>query len=200
MKSNSRNGFTLIETLAALGVASIFFVFCARYLTAVLRTETQGARSLMRTRNIDKLAHQFRDDIHRSNNVTHQPPAENATDELHLSMHPAVMSPDISIVYRIDENKVIRERRSKSGIRGSETFLLDNTTCSFDVSKQPSWASLVLNSKQGLNTKASQQTGNETSIEYRVEAAIGRQYRFAPNSSETQEPNASPTTDDDKET
>lgn len=196
MNSKSRNGYSIVECLVVMGIASIFFIFCTRYLTTVLRSETHGARSLMRTRTLDKLAHQFRDDIHQARNVTHQPSTENTNEELRLTTENETTSPEVTIVYRVDENKVIRELRSESDVRGSETFQLDNTKLSFALDDHRAQASLVLYSKQGLNTKAPQQTGSESEIEYRIEAAIGHQYRFAPNSSNGAQPAASSATED----
>jgi prepilin-type N-terminal cleavage/methylation domain-containing protein len=161
-----RRAFTLIEMIIAISVAATLTGIALCVLLLMFRTEQRGRTQLAQAESLERLADQFRQDVHSALGET----VANGKEMRHWQFDLAAKR---SVQYEIADDVVSRQERSDSNAVQRESFRLpkDSTvTITVDRATNPPIVSLTIEPNE-----ASLRPGHP----YRVDAALGRDLRFS---------------------
>lgn len=126
-----RQGFTLIEMIAAFAVMGVALGTVSLALHALYRVDTRVRQSLAWQSSLDRFIVAFRRDVHEAEEAQLTPakaPAKN-TDELVLRMPQST-----SISYVLGAKRIDRIARQGDKLLGRESFRLPAASAVWDVS------------------------------------------------------------------
>lgn len=166
-----RDGKSLIELVAVMGVMAVLLLAGAKTLTFLMRADADGRSAVAQTVNRSQLAEEFRRDVHIAANAE----LGDAADGVQLLR---LTLPDGSIVeYRPAAGKVQVAQMRDGGTISRRTFSIPDESVRFEVSgESPRWVSLAAKS-------AVDRSGNTTiaplqRTTFRIEAVLGRDNRL----------------------
>lgn len=153
-----QRGSTLVEVVLSMGAGSAVMLLGISLVHQSLTLSEKSRSRTDRSRTLDQLAYHFRSDLHSADEVQSQTVG---------SMK--IQSQDGSIViYKVEGNVVVRERRGAASGDERERFLLEeNSSARFEVQTKPERASLTVVKEQGLH-------GIPPRVDLTVEALVGR--------------------------
>jgi prepilin-type N-terminal cleavage/methylation domain-containing protein len=162
-----RRAFTLIEMIVAISVAATLTGIAMCLLLVMYRAERSGRTHLAETESLERLADQFRQDVH----------AAVGDVLLDAKMQPQQwrleLPGKIDVQYDVAVNAVSREERSGSKTVRRESYILPNdSTVSVAVDRKANPPIVCLKIEP---SDPSLRPGNP----FRVEAVLGRDLRFA---------------------
>jgi prepilin-type N-terminal cleavage/methylation domain-containing protein len=128
----TKNGFTLIELLVVMSVGSLLMGLAIQVLERAMTISTNTAEQLDEARNVNRLADQFRRDIHLANDVDLETP-----EQLIVNLDGE------AITYTFLEQSVNRVGVASDGITRREQFALgDRRSVTFSEMSAPDRVSL----------------------------------------------------------
>jgi type II secretory pathway pseudopilin PulG len=163
-------GFTLVEMLAVIATGSVLLVIAMSAVQRAMRVDSQWRAQANVNRTLARLAHDFRADVHESQDVQ-------------LAADPPVLkltSADGTIVsYEIAADEIIRDVQSPGADRRREFYTKPiDYEAQFAIGDQPQWVELRV-------TRDPQLQGVEPRVVLHVEAEAGRFARLAQSSDGT---------------
>jgi prepilin-type N-terminal cleavage/methylation domain-containing protein len=172
---HQRRGFTLVEVLVVITVSSVIMGIAVTLLYGLLLTQRTARDHLHRCHELDRLAEQFRRDVHLA--TTHNGADLTAGWQCHL---PA----DRTVTYRAEPGGLVRVEHQGQVVRQRESFALPpNSVASIEVTNSrkdgrgPAIASLLV-TPAGDNPGTSAQ-GPPAARPVRIDAVLGRDHRFS---------------------
>jgi prepilin-type N-terminal cleavage/methylation domain-containing protein len=155
---NQRRGFTLVEVLVTMSVGSTLMVLAIGLVHQTLTLSTVARQRDDHLRSLNRLARQFRDDVHHSTACTVTTP-----DQLQLEM------PDESVVtFRAESNRVTRMQPTSDGRTRKATFLLlSNSSTQFAVLDDPNRAVVTV-------ARSTITVPHKDVVDRKTEAVVGR--------------------------
>ena len=170
-----RRGLSLIELLAVMTVNSSVLVLLTVWLVMLLRGSDAGQQHLLWTMTQERLAHQFRRDVHEAVSVS--------DSELPLLMQLQAAS-DRIIAYRLADGRLLREEFSGDKRLRQETYRL-SPAVEVSVESQRkldrAWLTLVMSPRASRTSGAS-------AARLRIEAQLGMLHRWNESPPEEESP------------
>ena len=167
---NNRRGLSLIEMVAAIGAISILAGLSVTIIHSLLRVERIERASLVQQATLSRLAQDFHRDARAAIGVEpsgdDSPPLEKIVFKL-----PA----DAQVEYVAKGDSIVRTERHAKDVQRTERFKLSpNASARLQTSGKPGQAvvSLMVDRKTGKR-------GEGSSREFRVDAMLGHDHRFA---------------------
>ena len=161
----TRHGKSIIELLVVISVFGAMITPMGRLLHTMMRSEREGAHALAAGTNAARLAREFRGDVHMARDVQ----LVQESGELKL-----VLADETLITYRPGDAQVERVITRREQTVSRDSFRLPPGTIRFESSGDPP---LVLLLHERDSTGPYQAAATRTVL--RVEAALGRDHRFA---------------------
>ena len=161
-----RRAFTLIEMLVAISVGSVLMGIAVSLLLVLLGAEQSGRTHAERSESLQRLADQFRRDVHAAVGEV----AAGGEDQHGCRLR---LAGGESVRYAIGGGGLSREERKGSEVVRGESYALpkDSTTAiAIDRTTSPWTLSLTI-----VPNDASLGPGHEI----RIDAVLGRDHRFA---------------------
>ena len=150
-----RRGFTLVELLVSISIASVLLIVNAVWIHQTLKYGKVQAMRKADHQSMTRLAWQFRDDVRESSSV-------NAINETKLQLS---FGNDAKLIYTLKENFVLIERFAGEGntVTRFESYRLPpNAIVKWDVSELPKWIALEV--KRGGELLPTKRFGTENEI------------------------------------
>jgi prepilin-type N-terminal cleavage/methylation domain-containing protein len=166
-----RRGVSLVEMLVVIAVTTVITTLGATMIVALMRSEGDGARALARTTNLARLARDFRRDVRAGTDI--QIRAEDAEQPAEMIVRVAA---DTAIIYRVQEDAVVRLERRDGENAGVETYALPEGHGRFEQRDDGRLAALVYSRPATVRSPGGPSILHH---EFRIEAAPGRDLRFA---------------------
>jgi prepilin-type N-terminal cleavage/methylation domain-containing protein len=155
---NQRHGFTLVELLVTMILGSTLMVLAVGLVHQTLSLSSASRQRDDHMRSLNRLARQFRFDVHRATTCTVTTP-----DRMQLEM------PDDSVVtFRAEANRVTRTQPTSDGpTRRAAFLLLPDSSIQFEALDDPVRA-LVTVARPMITVS------HEDVIDRKTEAVVGR--------------------------
>lgn len=170
-----RRGFSLIELIVVIASTTIIMTIGIGTLHTLMRTERQGAKTLVYSVGLTRLAEQLRDDVHAASAAE---PSRDGT-ELRLAM------PQERLVsYKQIGEKVERIEGTAQQPQRTEAFqLLKGTVLKFSASTREgaTWISLELTRdapEKQSESATSAELARRRSAPIHIEAVLAKDHRF----------------------
>jgi hypothetical protein len=141
-RNTPRAGWQLIELSFVLGALALISVTATRLIVGLLAIESRCGRDVQEGAILDRLAQQWRADLHRTSAAT----LSEDSASLHL-----VLAADVRVDYRISGGTLSREQRDSSrGSLARETYPVAARRWRFDRSSDGRTLKLVRESAPAL--------------------------------------------------
>ncbi len=161
-----RRALTLIEMVTTISVAATLTGIAMCLLVVMLRAERGGRAHVAEAESLDRLADQFRQDVHAA-------VGETVVSGKELHQWRLGLSGNRTVQYTIADNGISRDERTDSKDVRRESYALpggSNVAVAVDRATNPAVVSLTIEPRD-----ASLRSGHP----FRVEAVLGRDLRFA---------------------
>jgi prepilin-type N-terminal cleavage/methylation domain-containing protein len=158
-----RRGFTLIEMAVVIAVSAVLMGIGTGILGLLLRSERLARDDLGYGRSVSRLAEQFRDDVHAAAEGPHSRPGQTGWQWQ--------LPPDRTVVYQLKPGTISRTEWVGKVLRRQESYNVPaEGAARIEISPdaRPATARLLLDQPGGS--------------QLRIEAAVGRDYRFTKGS------------------
>ncbi len=129
---NRRSGFSLVELLAVISIATVLLSLLGSVLHKTLQQQHASVRSLTFQRTASRLSHAFRRDVHAAHDVS--------LDDTTLTLN----SPNGTIVYRTEGSTVARKATNDMTTHHDEFDLPAGCPATFRLSANQARATLEL--------------------------------------------------------
>ena len=170
--TQNRNGKTLIEMIAVMGIMSVIFGTLGQTFALMMRSESSARQGVVARMNLDRLASEFRNDVHAADRAALIADGKPPAQALSLSM-----LNDTVVEYRIIENSVrrtvLRERKRESW----DEYRMEAADHRFEIMRDQSRIVALVHSTGAPNDSDSQASANRRRI-VRIQAILGRDRRF----------------------
>ncbi len=161
-----RRAFTLVEMIVAISVGATLMGIAMSLLLVMFRTEQNGRSQLAQAESLERLANQFRQDVHAA--IGRTVPSGKDLHDWRFDL-----TANRSVQYRVAENAISREQRSGAKQVRRESFRLpqDSTVAiAVDRAANPPLVSLTIEAGG---------TSSQPGCPFRVDAVLGRDLRFS---------------------
>lgn len=169
----SRRGYTLIEVLVTVSLVTVALTLLATWLTTVMRSQRIARDHLLEIQTRDRLARQFREDVHQARRIE----STRSAQEPDAGMRLALVGGRV-VTYAMRGQ--LLERVEQAGDKTlREQFQLEDAEAHFEVidQHQPARAVLVLTTPASSGRNSASAGSNEATL--RIEAVVGSNGRFA---------------------
>jgi type II secretory pathway pseudopilin PulG len=164
-----RDGHTLIELIAIIGVVSAIVGVAVTSLHMILEAEGASRERLQTRAAMTQLARQFRSDAHAAVSLA-------AVEEENASNAPSwqlELGPEHTVRYRLEDERLLRTETVSGNVRNRETFVLpEGSTAS--ITLLPSEESKMV----AIHVSPGPQAGAGSKA-VRIEAWLGMDHRFS---------------------
>lgn len=168
-QSGRRAGVTLVEALVVISALSVVSTLCVTTICLLLRAEAGGARSLHGSLMLDRLANEFRRDVHAAERVV--VPEDQPRPTLELTTPTGKR-----ISYSAGSAGVERIEREGESVVHREDYRLIDGPIRFEISPEPRLVSLVY--ARQTPTFSGEAVEDSPAREIRIEAVPNRDQRF----------------------
>ncbi len=170
MRNRDRNGWTLIEVVAALTVATAMFGLVFTLIHGFFRLERRSREDLQSRSSLARLAGQFRDDVHAAQTLSALPgPGSAAPASWDLRL-----DGDRKVEYRVAEEGLDRVERVGDRVQRRELYRLPaGMVAAVELPSEKTGAFAVL--RIAPDGAAPRDPGSQP---LRIEAAPGFDHRF----------------------
>ena len=161
-----RRALTLIEMVTTISVAAVLTGLAMCLLVVMLRAERGGRAHVAEAESLERLADQFRQDVHAA-------VGEAVVSGKELRQWRLDLSGNRSVHYTIADNGISRDERAGSKDVRRESYALpddSSVAVAVDRATNPALVSLTIEPKDASLRSAHA---------FRVEAVLGRDLRFA---------------------
>jgi prepilin-type N-terminal cleavage/methylation domain-containing protein len=168
-----RPGYSLVELLVVMTVATVVLGAAGVLLHTVLRTDQAVRDEQQAHAGISRLAEQFRADVHAA--VAVEPPAAEAGAAAQPVEYRLRLPAGQTVLYRFETGKASRLEQAGQEVKRRETFTLpgDNMArIELRDNPPPTVASLVLSS-------TGEAPGRPPGVTARIDAVVAKDHRFA---------------------
>lgn len=132
---NNRRAFTLIELTVTMSAGSVMMILAIGMLHQSMSLATIARQRADHQRSLDRLAGEFRRDVHRAVRIN-----VDTQDEIEL-----ILSDQKVVTYTAQGNQVTRQQPLADGRIRREAFEFhDSSTATFETLKQPARAQLTV--------------------------------------------------------
>ena len=155
-----RRGYSLIEMIVVMTIATVIVGLAAAMLHLLLRTERNGRQQMHRSAALARLADQFRSDVHAA---AHQP----VPDDANPSCWTFELKAGRNVQYRGQAGQIERVETLGGKIERRESYALppDATV----------WIATPANSQPAVATLIVRESSNR---DIRIAAVLGKDHRF----------------------
>jgi prepilin-type N-terminal cleavage/methylation domain-containing protein len=161
-----RRGLSLIELLAVMTINSSVLVLLTVWLVMLLRGSDAGQQHLLWTMTQDRLARQFRHDVHEAVALS------NTDDSVLLRLQ---ADSDRTIAYRLADGRLLREEFSGDKRLRQETYRLSAAVeLSVESQRKLDQACLAL-----VMSPREPRTSDASATRLRIEAQLGLLHRWS---------------------
>ena len=132
-RRKQRRGHSLIELLVVISVGSALLAVSVGLLHTLLQMQQGGRKHLQQRRTLERLADQFREDVHAATQVraTAAGPGQAEGPGWELPR-----DPEHTVEYRLQEDNLVRTERQKDKVLRRESFALpQGATVSMETPK-----------------------------------------------------------------
>jgi prepilin-type N-terminal cleavage/methylation domain-containing protein len=164
---NRRRGFTLLEMVVAISVSTVLMGIAVTTLIALLRNQNTGREHLQYCRSIERLAEQFRRDVHGAEKIS-------AGEKEGIMEIPAASAEGATIRYQCFAGQIERTESKGGKIVSRESYILAPATeAALQVKSPPegSVASIVISPR-------AQAGGAFCACAVRIESVVGLDKRL----------------------
>lgn len=167
--NRDRNGKTLIELVSVMGVISIVLGLLGQTFAVMMQSEGSARRGVVSTLNLDRLATEFRNDIHAAERAELIPEAQGLSITL----------PDLTVIeYRTSEDAIRRSVLLEGEPESQEVYRLDESHNQFEIAEGATDVVTLIHST-GARLDSTKETTNHRRHIVRIAAVLGRDHRFA---------------------
>jgi prepilin-type N-terminal cleavage/methylation domain-containing protein len=173
---NRRRGFSLIEMLVVITIGATLSGIAVLMLHALLRSHNTGREHLEYARTINRLAEQFRADVHAMQQ------AMPAGDEMVFELSPLPAN-DTIIRYKCLERRIDRSELQGGQIVSQDSFMLPldmAASIKTELQQDVSIARIAISPKDNISPKLYR------AAPIRIEAVLGRDSRLSKTRSSTE--------------
>jgi type II secretory pathway pseudopilin PulG len=123
--TNGRRGISLIELMVVMTGVAVILGLCAVTIQAMLRVNSDAQSRLNASATFARLASQFREDVHASNDVQLSP-ATKAGDAKPAPTLRLTQGPRIVITYEVSPGRVARVESASGKMSRRESYRIGN--------------------------------------------------------------------------
>ena len=164
-------GYTLIELLATIGLTSALLTLLAVWLTTALHNQRLAGEHFEQVNTQERLARQFRQDVHAARKVARLDPAE---PEVRLRLE---MGRQREVIYAQQPRVLERQELQGDAVVNREQFMLAPQSVTFEVPE--------INQRYVVLHMAARDGSREQHLTpVRIEANLGSDWRFAREASD----------------
>lgn len=186
-RMRKQDGYSLVELVTALAVGSVLVAVAVGLLHALFRVQRDGLQQACQALVLDRLAGQFRQDIHAATRAAAVGPAARAAGKP-LDPWELQMPGDRRVQYRTEQGGLVRLERQAGRLLSQERFQLpEGTKAEISLPQQPGAGLARLRIARADAPWAGR--GPPLLV---AEAVLGLDYRFGP-AAEGQPGSAAPT-------
>lgn len=169
MSRNSRRGVSLVEMVVVMTFSTSLVVAAAGLIHVLLEFQKQRQTTIEQARSLDRLAPQFREDVHAAVEFRRDVQGNLAVRQLRLA-------DGGRIEYSFAEGRVIREEREGDALRRRETYKLPEAAIA-GIDYAPDGDRLLRLAIDGPSA-ADIPSGVAPVRPVRIDAALGRDLRY----------------------
>jgi prepilin-type N-terminal cleavage/methylation domain-containing protein len=164
-----RRGFTLIEIIVAIAVATVVLAAAVALLHALLRADAAHRDAMQRSAAVDRLTQQFRDDVHAAVRVA------GASPDWQFDLPGGR-----SVAYQMTADGIVRIEKAGQAVAGRESFSLPAGAVARIETAMRGGATLV---RLTVVPAAGDDAQSVSAAPYRIDAVMAADHRFARDAS-----------------